>query len=34
MAVDADRFFRAHSGDADDEKAWRLLSSLVERVGG
>ena len=32
MAYDTARFLRAHRGDADDAKSWRLLKSLVERA--
>ncbi len=32
MAHDAARFFRPHSGTADDAKSWELLSSLVRRL--
>jgi spectinomycin phosphotransferase len=34
MAYDTARFFRPHSGSADDVKSWRLLNSLVRRAGG
>jgi hypothetical protein len=34
MACDAARFFRPHTGDADDAESWRLLTSLVQRVAG
>jgi hypothetical protein len=34
MAGDAARFFRPHSGDANDDKSWRLLKLLVERAAG
>jgi len=33
LALDLSRFRRPHSGSADDEKCWAVLSSLVERVG-
>jgi Phosphotransferase enzyme family len=32
VAVDAARFRRPHHGNADDDKSWELLSSLVERL--
>jgi len=33
MAIDVSRFTRPHRGTAEDDKAWQVLSSLVERVG-
>jgi hypothetical protein len=32
VAVDVGRFRRPHGGNADDDKSWELLSSLVERL--
>jgi len=32
VAVDVSRFRRPHVGNADDDKSWELLSSLVERL--
>jgi spectinomycin phosphotransferase/16S rRNA (guanine(1405)-N(7))-methyltransferase len=34
LALDASRFIRPHRGTAEDDKAWRILSSLIERIGG
>jgi hypothetical protein len=34
IASDAARFFRPHGGDANDEKSWRLMKSLVDRALG
>jgi aminoglycoside phosphotransferase (APT) family kinase protein len=33
LALDASRFLRPHRGTAEDDKAWRILSSLIERIG-
>ncbi len=32
LAVTADRFRRPHTGDADDDKSWEILESLVGRL--
>jgi Phosphotransferase enzyme family len=32
LAVDARRLRRPHAGSADDEKTWRVVGSLVERI--
>jgi spectinomycin phosphotransferase/16S rRNA (guanine(1405)-N(7))-methyltransferase len=34
LAYDAARFLRPHSGSAEDDKAWELLSSLVTELAG
>lgn len=33
MAVDAARLLGPHSGTADDDKTWKLLSSMIRRCG-
>lgn len=33
MAVDAARLLGPHTGTADDDKAWKLLSSMIQRYG-
>jgi aminoglycoside phosphotransferase (APT) family kinase protein len=34
LALDASRFIRPHRGTAEDDKAWRILGSLIQRIGG
>jgi hypothetical protein len=34
LAVDVRRLRRPHAGSADDEKTWRVVGSLVERIAG
>jgi Phosphotransferase enzyme family len=34
LAVTADRFRKPHTGDADDEKSWNILQSLLESMLG
>lgn len=31
IAVDAARLLRPHTGTADDDKTWKLLSSMIRR---
>jgi spectinomycin phosphotransferase len=33
LALDASRFLRPHRGTAEDDKAWEILSALIERIG-
>jgi hypothetical protein len=33
LALDASRFLRPHRGTAEDDKAWRILTALIERFG-
>jgi hypothetical protein len=33
LALDASRFLRPHRGTAEDDKAWEILSALLERIG-
>jgi spectinomycin phosphotransferase/16S rRNA (guanine(1405)-N(7))-methyltransferase len=32
LALDASRFIRPHRGTAEDDKTWRILSALIERI--
>jgi len=34
LAVTADRFRKPHTGDADDEKSWQILQSILESMLG
>jgi hypothetical protein len=34
MAYDAARLLRPHTGNADDDKTWKLLSLGIRRAGG